>query len=644
MLIKKPWCLRTNDLNMIKQFDQFQCSGQHEHEPAEGGNAAGTAFYTISMVQAITECWYPQKFHAHTPVVSTTAHAFVTKNLSKSEWLKDPRGVQAVQKEAEGLRSNGTWSDESVILLHELKQKAKTCRTPICIASLLTLCGIKHWEQPAECHKVKGRIVYRGDLIRNESDELVLFADTATTPTALVALNIALFYGCMKDCAISCADAIQAFLQAPLEDETWVVLPEELWLCSWHQRFAKGSKLAVRLLKSLYGHPLAGRLWQEHLATRLAALGGVELEQYPSNWVFRRGPNDEHTLLLNAYVDDLTLSGPIWLHEEFWADLRKAVKLEPETFIGHEGTRILGRTHNVVRGPSKTQLCLDMRSYAEQIVVFYCEMTGMERQKLKKVASPALPESSMGDDELEEGELHHLAARILMRLLWLSRLSRPDLAFIVGRLASRVTRWTRWEDRQLMRAISYLNSTIEHVCVGEISHEHPVEVVAYTDADFASCPFTAKSTSGVLIAIKTGECVFPVLWYSKKQSSVARSTPEAEMIAFASAMFGESLHVQDMLQHLLGARVTLRFAQDNEAVIKIIQNKYSAKLRHCNRVHRVNIASICATLDEDESVLLEYCQTNLQLANPLTKIIPPASWQEALQQLQVRDHPVPQNR
>ena len=33
-----------------------------------------------------------------------------------------------------------------------------------------------------EAHKYKGRIVYRGDLIRNEADEIVLYADTATTP------------------------------------------------------------------------------------------------------------------------------------------------------------------------------------------------------------------------------------------------------------------------------------------------------------------------------------------------------------------------------------------------------------------------------------------------------------------------------
>ena len=52
-----------------------------------------------------------------------------------------------------------------------------------------------------------------------------MYADTATTPTALVALNLELFYGACEHHAISLSDAIQAFLQAPLEEETWVLVP-----------------------------------------------------------------------------------------------------------------------------------------------------------------------------------------------------------------------------------------------------------------------------------------------------------------------------------------------------------------------------------------------------------------------------------
>jgi hypothetical protein len=73
-------------------------------------------------------------------------------------------------------------------------------------------------------------------------------------------------------------------------------------------------------MKSLYGHPLAGKLWQEYLNSRLKALNAVELEGFPSNFIIPRKGNKH--LLLNVYVDDLTVSGETSLHEEFWRDLR----------------------------------------------------------------------------------------------------------------------------------------------------------------------------------------------------------------------------------------------------------------------------------------------------------------------------------
>ena len=223
------------------------------------------------------EAWYPRQALKFVPDLSTKSHAFVTRNLSRAEWLKDEKGLQAVLEEAQGLRHNKTWDDESVTTLDNLKRQARLLGVSVHIASLHIPCGIKHWEQPIEKHKCKGRLVYRGDLIRNESDEIVLYADTATTPTALVALSLALFFGSCENNSISLSDAVQAFLQAPIAEETWVLVPYELWLESWKTQYAQGTKLVVRLLRSLYGHPLAGKWWQSYLSERLTRLGGVSL-------------------------------------------------------------------------------------------------------------------------------------------------------------------------------------------------------------------------------------------------------------------------------------------------------------------------------------------------------------------------------
>ena len=38
-------------------------------------------------------------------------------------------------------------------------------------------------------------------------------------------------------------------------------------------------------------------------------------------------------LLLNIYVDDLTLSGDSTLHQTFWEEMRKRINIEPEVGI-----------------------------------------------------------------------------------------------------------------------------------------------------------------------------------------------------------------------------------------------------------------------------------------------------------------------
>ena len=131
--------------------------------------------------------------------------------------------------------------------------------------------------------------------------------------------------------------------------------------------------------------------------------------------------------------------------------------------------------------------------------------------------------------------------------------------------------------------------------------------------------------------IATNECKFPVWWSSKRQTSVARSTPEAEAVAMASAMFSEALNIQVLLEHLLGHAINVVFHQDNETLLKVLVAGYSAKLRHCNRVHRINIASMREQLALPH-VSACYCKSEDQVANGLTKIIAPADWPCTLDQ------------
>ena len=95
----------------------------------------------------------------------------------------------------------------------------------------------------------------------------------------------------------------------------------------------------MTLIRSLYGHPLEGNLWQQHLEKQLKSPGGEPIPSYASNFVFRRGDKGQHTLLLNVYVDDCTLAGGTVEIQQFWEELRQKVKLEPEEFVWDRAQR-----------------------------------------------------------------------------------------------------------------------------------------------------------------------------------------------------------------------------------------------------------------------------------------------------------------
>ena len=57
--------------------------------------------------------------------------------------------------------------------LHELRSQARSQRRNLRVAELMTLCGVKHAELAPELQKFKGRIVYRGDRVLDEFNNLV---------------------------------------------------------------------------------------------------------------------------------------------------------------------------------------------------------------------------------------------------------------------------------------------------------------------------------------------------------------------------------------------------------------------------------------------------------------------------------------
>ena len=154
--------------------------------------------------------------------------------------------------------------------------------------------------------KMKYRVVFRGDDVRDEFFDVALFQDLGSSTSSMDASRAADAYGCMEGNGIEQADAEQAYLQATFPDnatKTWVVLPKEQWGDERETKY--GGKPVVPLLRPLYGHPHAGAHWDAHAERRLAAAGFKEVsEAWPSVYW-----HEEHKLLLIRYVDDFKMAG-----------------------------------------------------------------------------------------------------------------------------------------------------------------------------------------------------------------------------------------------------------------------------------------------------------------------------------------------
>ena len=125
-----------------------------------------------------------------------------------------------------------------------------------------------------------------------------------------------------------------------------------------------------------------------------------------------------------------------------------------------------------------------------------------------------------------------VAASIVMKVFYAARLARPDLLRATGRLSCFLTRWSPECDRRLHRIMCYVKSTLDHRHVGWIGDPpQDIRLHVYSDADFAGCQITNKSTTGAFLVLEGPSTYYPIGSMSKKQSCVSYSTPEAELVA-----------------------------------------------------------------------------------------------------------------
>ena len=264
----------------------------------------------------------------------------VHKFLLMPQAMKIPAAKAAVDKEWEKLEKISAWNLTKVKSKKEVIDEARTSGATVHFASLMDICRLKNAELEAKHQKYKGRVVLRGDIVKDNSGSYAVFTEQGSSASQMTAAKIMDIISRLPGCDGQAADAVSAYTQVKMEDahkllkipksecpDIWIRLPRHKWPKSWSSM----EDPVVPLERNLYGHPLAGLLWERQFEKVLLKHGWEKIPNCECLFVHR-----EKGLFLSVYVDDIKLAGKKHNIDPMWKVLNKEVVLgEPTSFLDH---------------------------------------------------------------------------------------------------------------------------------------------------------------------------------------------------------------------------------------------------------------------------------------------------------------------
>ena len=265
-----------------------------------------------------------------------------------------------------------------------------------------------------------------------------------------------------------------------------------------------------KLHKSLCGLKQAPRAWFERFTFHLIHLGFQASFANSSLFIFQSKSTIIYLLL---YVDDIIL---IRNNSKHVASLVAALSAVFELkdlgdlnyFLGVQISRTLVGLH------------LTQSKYASDTLHRF----HMENSKPTKTpycpSTRLLPHDGVALSDPTE-------YRSLIGALQYLTFTCPDLAFSVHQLCQFMSNPTTIHLEAAKRVLKYLCGTLYH---GISFSPYPLTLTAFSDADWAGDPYDRRSTTGLLVFLGPS----PISWSSKKQTTVASSSTEAEYRGLAT--------------------------------------------------------------------------------------------------------------
>ena len=147
--------------------------------------------------------------------------------------------------------------------------EAKTSGAKVHFASLMDFRHLKNAELEAKHQKYKGRVLLRGDIVKDDSGSYAVVTEQGSSASQMTAAKIMDIISRLPGCDGQAADAVSAYTQVKMEDahkllkihksecpDIWIRLPQI------RKSWSSMEDPVVPLERDSYGHPWAGLSWE----------------------------------------------------------------------------------------------------------------------------------------------------------------------------------------------------------------------------------------------------------------------------------------------------------------------------------------------------------------------------------------------
>ncbi|GJW29749.1 ribonuclease H-like domain-containing protein [Tanacetum coccineum] len=291
--------------------------------------------------------------------------------------------------------------------------------------------------------------------------------------------------------------------------------------------------------------------------------------------------------------------------------------VSPKTMLSQYSHKRVG----IVRHP--TGLFLSQKKYARQL---------LERAHMVNCNPSRTPidtDSKLGPDgvPVQDPTLYRSLAGGLQYLTF----TRPDLSYAVQQVCLYMHDPREPHFAALKRILRYVQGTLE---LGlQLYASATTSLVGYTDADWAGCPSTRRSTSGYCVFL--GDNLLS--WSAKRQHTISRSSAEAEYRGVANVV-AETAWIRNLLRELHSPLLTATLVYcDNVSAVYMSANP----VQHQRTKHIEIDIHFVRDMVKAGHVRVLHVPSRFQYADIFTKGLPSALFEDFRSSLSVRPPPAP---